>query len=181
MSDGYDSGAGKSPLLTFVFLRLQGEYSLSKKEVIEEKAWELLTKVAAEQNLIPVDAEYVKTGGEYNLLIYADKEGGIGIDECEALSRAIDPMLDEADFIPDAYTLIVSSPGLGRQLKRPRDFAFAMGREVEVRLYKARDGEKEFSGILKDADGKKIIIESDGDTYEFDKAEISLIRLAFDF
>ncbi|MDO4805091.1 MAG: ribosome maturation factor RimP [Lachnospiraceae bacterium] len=154
---------------------------MSKKDVIEEKAWTLLQKTAGELGLIPVDAEYVKTGGDYNLLIYADKEGGIGIDECEALSRAIDPLLDEEDFIPDAYTLIVSSPGLGRALKRPRDFAFAMGKEVEVRLYKARDGKKEFRGYLKEADGKKVTIESDGTVHEFEKAEISLIRLAFDF
>ena len=123
----------------------------------------------------------MKTAGEYNLLIYVDKEGGIGIDECEACSRAIDPLLDEEDFIPDAYTLIVSSPGLGRVLKRPRDFEFAMGKEVEVKLYKAVDGEKEFSGILTSADGKTVKIESDDKSYEFQRAEISLIRLAFDF
>lgn len=154
---------------------------MSKKEVIEEKAWALLLRVTDELGLIPVDAEYVKTAGEYNLLIYADKEGGIGIDECEALSRAIDPLLDEENFIPDAYTLIVSSPGLGRVLKRPRDFAFAMGKEVEVRLYKAMDGEKEFTGILKNADGKTVVIESDDSSYEFQRTEISMIRLAFDF
>ena len=73
---------------------------MSKKDVIEEKAWALLQRVANELDLIPVDAEYVKTAGEYNLLIYVDKEGGIGIDECEACSRAIDPLLDEEDFIP---------------------------------------------------------------------------------
>ncbi len=154
---------------------------MSKKDVIEEKAWTLLQQVTDELGLIPVDAEYVKTAGEYNLLIYVDKEGGIGIDECEACSRAIDPLLDREDFIPDAYTLIVSSPGLGRVLKRPRDFEFAMGREVEVRLYKAIDGEKEFAGILKSADGKKIVIESDDNSYEFQRADIALIRLAFDF
>ena len=169
-----------SPLLNFAVVLFRRQ-KVSKKDVIEEKAWALLQRVANELDLIPVDAEYVKTAGEYNLLIYVDKEGGIGIDECEACSRAIDPLLDEEDFIPDAYTLIVSSPGLGRVLKRPRDFEFAMGKEVEVRLYKAVDGEKEFSGILKSADGKTVKIESDDKSYEFQRAEISLIRLAFDF
>lgn len=154
---------------------------MSKKSVIEDKAWDLLVKVSEELGLIPVDAEYVKTGGDYNLLLYVDKEGGVGINECEACSRAIDPLLDEEDFIPDAYTLIVSSPGLGRILKRPRDFEFAMGKEVEVRLYKAVDGEKEFTGILKSADGKTIVIESEDKEYEFGKTDISLIRLAFVF
>lgn len=154
---------------------------MSKKDVIEDKAWALLQKTAEELGLIPVDAEYVKVGGDYNLLIYADKEGGIGIDDCETLSRTIDPLLDEEDFIPDAYTLIVSSPGLGRALKRPRDFAFAMGKEVEVKLYQAKDGQKEFTGILKEAEGKTVTIESEGNIHEFERAGISLIRLAFDF
>ena len=154
---------------------------MSRKETIEEKAWELLLKVCSEQGLVPVDAEYAKTGGAYNLLMYIDKEGGVGIDECEACSRALDPLLDEGNFISDPYTLIVSSPGLGRPLKRPRDFLFAAGREVEVHTYKPVDGVKEFMGILKSAENGNVTIESDGREYTFGKADISLIRLAFDF
>jgi ribosome maturation factor RimP len=158
-----------------------GRRKVSRKDTIEEKAWELLLKVCSEQGLIPVDAEYAKTGGEYNLLMYIDKEGGVGIDECEACSRALDPLLDEENFISDPYTLIVSSPGLGRPLKRPRDFLFAAGREVEVHTYKPVDGVKEFTGILKSAENGNVTIESDGREYTFGKADISLIRLAFDF
>ena len=105
---------------------------MSRKDTIEEKAWELLLKVCSEQGLVPVDAEYAKTGGEYNLLMYIDKEGGVGIDECEACSRALDPLLDEENFISDPYTLIVSSPGLGRPLKRPRDFLLAAGGNTQI-------------------------------------------------
>lgn len=154
---------------------------MSRKEVIEEKAWELLCGVCNEQGLRPVDAEYAKIGGEYNLLIYIDKEGGVGIDECEAASRALDPLLDEADFISDAYTLIVSSPGLGRPLRRPRDYVFAMGKELEIHTYKAVNGEKEFYGIMTAYDNDTVTIESDGTETTFKKAEISNIRLAFDF
>ena len=85
--------------------RCFGRRKVSRKETIEEKAWELLLKVCSEQGIIPVDAEYAKTGGEYNLLMYIDKEGGVGIDECEACSRALDPLLDEGNFISDPYTL----------------------------------------------------------------------------
>ncbi|MGX8728759.1 MAG: ribosome maturation factor RimP, partial [Lachnospiraceae bacterium] len=105
---------------------------MSKKDVIEERAWELLSEEAAARNLIPVDAEYVKQGGEYSLLLYIDKEGGVTVEDCEAVSRAIDPRLDEEDFIPDAHTLYVSSPGLGRPIRRPRDYVFAKGKEVEL-------------------------------------------------
>ena len=154
---------------------------MSRKEIIEEKAWKLLCSVCDAQGLIPVDAEYAKVSGEYNLLIYIDKEGGVGIDECEAASRALDPLLDEEDFIPDAYTLIVSSPGLGRQLRRPRDYVFAMGKELEIHTYKAVNGEKEFYGILTAYDDDTVTITTDGTDTVFKKAEISNIRLAFDF
>jgi ribosome maturation factor RimP len=154
---------------------------VSRKEVIEERAWELLKGLCSEQGLIPVDAEYAKVGGEYNLLIYIDKEDGVGIDDCETLSRAMDPLLDQEDFIPDAYTLIVSSPGLGRQLRRPRDYEFAMGKELEIHTYRAMNGEKEFYGTMTAYDDDTVTVTSDGTETVFNRAEISNIRLAFDF
>ncbi|MGX8703683.1 MAG: ribosome maturation factor RimP [bacterium] len=154
---------------------------MSKKDVIEERAWELLSEEAAARNLIPVDAEYVKQGGEYSLLLYIDKEGGVTVEDCEAVSRAIDPRLDEEDFIPDAYTLYVSSPGLGRPIRRPRDYVFAKGKEVELKLFRAVDGQKEYEGTLMDFDEESATVDIDGKPCRFMKNEISLLRLAFDF
>ena len=154
---------------------------MGKKENIEEKTWELLKAPAAELGLLPVDAEYVKNGSEYQLLIYIDKEGGVTIDDCEALSRHLDPLLDEADIIEDPYTMVVSSPGLGRVLRRPRDFIFGMGKEVDVKTYAPVNGEKEFTGILKAADDKSVTIETENGPLAFDKKEISTIKLTVSF
>ncbi len=154
---------------------------MGKKEQIEEKTWALLAAPCEELGLKPVDAEYVRNGGDYQLMIYIDKEGGVTIDDCEALSRAIDPLLDSEDYIHDAYTMIVSSPGLGRAIKRPRDFIFAKGKEVDVRLYQAKDGSKEFTGILTDFDDTSIWIQ-EGDTETvFLKKEVAAIHLTVDF
>lgn len=154
---------------------------MSRKDTVEQKTWDLIGPVLEKMGMRPVDAEFVKEGGEYSLRIYIDKDGGVGINDCEAVSRAIDPLLDAEDFISEPYTLIVSSPGLGRILKRPHDFAFAQGREVEVRFYKALDGEKELRGILKRADTGHVTVEVEGKDRTFDRAEISRIRLAVDF
>lgn len=153
--------------------------SLSRKEQIEEKVWEMMTPILQKNGLIGVDAEYVKEGGEYFLRCYIDKEGGVGITDCENVSRELDPLLDEADLIPDAYTLEVSSPGLGRVLKRPRDFQYGIGREVELRFYKARDGHKDLRGILVGEDPKTVTVESDGETKVFEKSELSKISLTY--
>ena len=154
---------------------------MSKKENIEEKTWELVKPLASELGLIPVDAEYLKEGTDFILRITIDKEGGVGTLDCEALSRAIDPKLDEENFIPDAYILEVTSPGLGRKLKRPRDFAFAMGKEVDVKTYKAVDGVKEWRGILSAYDKDQVTITCQGETHDFPRKEISTICLSIDF
>lgn len=154
---------------------------MGKKESIEEKTWNMLGPVCEQLGLIPVDAEYVKERDEYSLLIYVDKEGGVTIDDCEALSRILDPMLDEADYISDAYTMIVSSPGLGRVIKRPRDFIFAKGKEIDVRLYKAVDGNKELTGFLKDFDKDSIVLEEESGERTIARSEIAQIRLSVDF
>ena len=158
---------------------------MSRREEYEQKTWDLLRPILEEKHLIPVDVEFVKEGSDYFLRIYIDRDGGVSIDDCEAVSRAIDPVLDEEDFIREAYILEVSSPGLGRKLKRPRDFEYAMGRMVEVRTYKAPEGmkEKEFTGKLTGFDGRTVSILPEGADTEllFQKADISLIRLAFDF
>ena len=129
-----------------------------------------------------VDVEYVKEGGSWYLRAYIDKPGGINVDDCEIVSRELSDILDEKDFIDEAYILEVSSPGLGRPLKKEKDFKRSLGQEVEVRTYRMMDRKKEFTGILKDHDKDTVTIEmEDGSLKTFEKGDIALIRLAFDF
>ena len=154
---------------------------MSKKEKIEDMTWAYAGPIAGELGLIPVDAEYVKENDGYQLIVTIDKEGGVGINDCEAMSRALDPILDEKDYIPDVYTLIVTSPGLGRVLRRPRDFDFALDKEVEIHTYKAIDKVKEFRGTLTAFDKDSVRILSPDGEKEFARKDIAKISLAFDF
>ncbi len=154
---------------------------MSKKEVYEQKANELLSPIVSAEDFELVDVEYVKEAGTWYLRAFIDKEGGITIDDCEKVSRLFSDLLDQHDFIEDAYILEVSSPGLGRPLKKEKDYIRSMGKELEIRTYRAIDGSKEFYGILKAYDENTVTIENNGEEQIFDKAEISLIRLAFDF
>ena len=123
-----------------------------------------------------------KEGGSWYLRAYIDKEGGIAIDDCEVVSRALSEILDQKDFIEDAYILEVSSPGLGRPLKKEKDFERSMGEEVEIRTYRAFNKQKEFVGILCAYDKESVTIElEDKEEMKFEKSDIALIRLAFDF
>ncbi len=123
------------------------------------------------------DAEYVREGGEWFLRLYIDKDGGVGIDDCEAVSRAFDPILDEEDPIPESYRFEVSSAGLERPLRRPEHFAWAKGRRVAVRLYRPRDGAKEFAGTLSGFDGAALTLETPVGPVSLDKKEVALARL----
>ena len=148
----------------------------------EQKTEEILLPIVEEYGFELVDVEYVKEGSNWYLRAYIDKPGGIGVNDCEAVSRRLSDILDEKDYIEDSYILEVSSPGLGRPLKKEKDFARSLGEEVEVRTYRAIDRQKEFIGILKDYDKDTVTIEyEDGETMTFDKADIALIRLALDF
>ena len=122
---------------------------MSKKEVYEQKAEALLLPIIEANNFELVDVEYVKEGSNWYLRAYIDKEGGISVDDCEVVSRAFSDKLDEEDFIDDAYIMEVSSPGLGRPLKKEKDYKRSMGKELEIRTYRAINREKEFYGILK--------------------------------
>ena len=128
------------------------------------------------------DVEYVREVGVWYLRCYIDKEGGITVDDCEVISRLLGEWLDKEDFIEDSYILEVSSPGLGRPLKKEKDFAKADAIRDEIRLYKAIDKQKEFTGTLTsyDADSVTLTME-DGSERTFEKSGIALIRLAFDF
>jgi len=154
---------------------------MSKREEYEKKTEELVMPFIEENNFELFDVEYVKEMGNYYLRVYIDKEGGINIDDCEVISRALSDKLDENDFIDDAYILEVSSPGLGRPLKKDKDFARSVDEEVEIKLYKAVNKVKDFKGVLKAYDDETVTIEEDGEKMIFNRKDIALIRLAIDF
>ena len=155
---------------------------MSIKEVYEQKTEEILLPIVEEYGFELVDVEYVKEGGTWYLRTYIDKEGGISIDDCEKVSRRLSDILDEKDYIDDTYIMEVSSPGLGRPLKKEKDFKRSLGKEVDIRTYRMIDKQKEFTGILKDYDKDTVTIELENETLKtFEKGDIALIRLAFDF
>ncbi len=155
---------------------------MARREVYEAKTERFLLPLLEKHQFELVDVEYVKEAGNWYLRAYIDKEGGITVDDCEVISRALSDWLDQEDFIEDSYIMEVSSPGLGRPLKKDKDFERSMGDEVDVKLYKARNKQKEYTGILKAYDKDTVTIElEDGTDEVFTRAEIALIRLAFDF
>ena len=123
------------------------------------------------------DVEYVKEAGQWFLRLYIDKEGGISIDDCEAVSRPMSDLLDEADPIEGSYVFEVSSAGADRVLKTDAHFEQFMGAEVEVKLYRPRDGRKEFVGLLQSYTDGDVTVEINGRNTEFTKKEIALVRL----
>ena len=155
---------------------------MTKREEYELKTEKLLEPIIQKNNFEIVDVEYVKEGGNWYLRAYIDKEGGITVDDCEVISRALSDLLDEHDFIPEAYILEVSSPGLGRQLKKEKDFARSINKEVEIKLFKPVNKQKEIVGFLAGYDGEKFTIRlEDESIIEIPRANTALIRLAFDF
>ena len=154
---------------------------MSQKENYEARTEALLIPIAEKNGVDIYDVEYVKEGSEYYLRAYIDKEEGVNINDCEAVSRALSDALDQADFIPDAYILEVSSPGLGRTLKKDRHLEKSMGEDVEIKLFKAVDGIKEYEGTLVDFDAESIRIATDDTEKKFLRRDIAIIRLALDF
>ena len=155
---------------------------MSIREQYEQKAEALAEPIISSFGFELVDVEYVKEAGTWYLRLYIDKEGGITIDDCETVSRLFSDKLDEEDFIDDAYIMEVSSPGLGRPLKKEKDFKRSIGKEVEIRTYRPIDKQKEFFGVLTAYDESHVTITlDDQEPRVFDRAEIALIRLAFDF
>lgn len=155
---------------------------MAKREIYEQKTEELLLPIIEKNGFELVDVEYVKEGGNWYLRAYIDKPGGINVDDCEMVSRELSDLLDEKDYIDEAYILEVSSPGLGRPLKKEKDYKRSLGQEVEIRTYRMVDKKKEFTGILTDYDKDTVTIEMEnGEKKTFNKDEIALIRLAFDF
>ena len=128
------------------------------------------------------DVEYVREGADWFLRLYIDKDGGGDINDCERISRAVDPILDEKDPVPDSYHFEVCSAGLERTLKRPADFERFLGSAVLVRLYRPKDGSKEFAGKLEGyEDGNITILLQNGKQLTFEKSDVALLRLLVEF
>ena len=127
------------------------------------------------------DVEYVREGSERYLRLYIDKDGGIDIEDCEKIHRAMDPILDEKDPIAESYHFEVCSAGLERPLKRPSDFERFMGSPILVKLYRPRNGLKEIPGILRDYAEGRVTLEAGKETITFEKSEVALVRLRVEF
>ena len=155
---------------------------MTKREEYEQKTEKLLMPIMEANGFELVDVEYVKEAGNWYLRAYIDKPGGITVDDCEVVNRELGDLLDRDDFIDESYILEVSSPGLGRPLKKERDFIRSKGEEVEIRTYRMVNRQKEFRGVLKAWDKDTVTIEyEDGQEQVFERDNIALIRLAFDF
>ena len=152
-----------------------------KRTEVESRCEALVQPILDEHQFELWDVEYVKEGANYYLRVYADKPGGITIDDCVTISRALEEKLDAEDFIEEAYILEVSSPGLGRPLKRDRDFEKSLGQDVELKLYKAQDGQKEYTGCLQAYTKDTVTLEIKDRECVFQRSDIALIRLAIDF
>lgn len=151
-----------------------------KKADIEKRTEELVLEIIKDKDYELWDAEYVKEGSEYYLRVYLDKPGGITIDDCVEVSKALDPLLDAEDMVDEAYILEVSSPGLTRKLKKDRDFEKSIGKLVNAKLYKASEGTKEIVGRLESFDKDEIVISLDDVQARLDRKNVSSIRLEFD-
>ena len=153
---------------------------MSKKGNYEARTEELLLPIAEANQVEIYDIEYVKEGSDWYLRAYIDKEGGVTINDCEAVSRALSDALDAEDFVEDAYILEVSSPGLGRLLKKDKHFSRSLMEEVEIKTYKPVSGGKEFSGRLAAFDDRTItILPEEGGELVFDRSDVAAVRLAF--
>lgn len=154
---------------------------MKKREDIEERTRELIFPVTEEMGLELVDIDFEKEGSDHYLRVYIDKPGGVTINDCEAVSRSFNEVLDKEAYIDAQYIFEVSSPGLTRPLKKEKDFERSLGKKVDIRLYKKEDGIPEYSGILTGYSDKDVTVtfEDTGEEKTFDRKKISLIRLAY--
>lgn len=149
------------------------------KKSIEKTIEEIVLPIVDKNKFELIDVEYIKEAGHYYLRVYIDKEGGIGLNDCKMISEELSEMLDKIDPIKENYFLEISSPGIDRPLKKDSDFERYKGRDVELKLYKALDGQKQFEGELVGLFEGIIKIKTDKDEIlEFNKKEVSIIRLS---
>lgn len=154
---------------------------MSKRDTYESRTEALLQPIVDEHGFELVDVEYVKEGSSWYLRAYIDKPGGITINDCELVSRALSDLMDADDFIEDAYILEVSSPGLLRPIKKDKDFNRHMGKDVEIHTFKMINKKKQFVGVLKAYDAQSITIEDEEGEQTFVRKEVSLIRPYVEF
>ena len=154
---------------------------MAKRDVYEQKCEALLLPIADANQVEIYDIEFVKEGSDFYLRAYIDKPDGVNINDCEAVSRALSDALDAEDFIEEAYILEVSSPGLGRVLKKDKHLERSIGEDVELKTYKPIDKCKEFAGTLRAFDKDTITIVNDNGEMVFQRTDVAVIRLAFDF
>ena len=155
---------------------------MSRKEELERKAEELVLPVLEENGLSLYDTEYVREGKENYLRIYIDREGGVTVEDCESVSRVMNPLLDQETLFSDPYIFEVSSPGLTRALKKDRHFEKSLGKAVEVKLFEPLEKRKEWEGILKSFDGETVTIETpEGTEVQLKRSQIASIKLSFVF
>ena len=154
---------------------------MSKRESYETKTEQLLAPIIEKYGGEIYDVEFVKEAGEWYLRVYIDKPDGVNILDCENVSRALSDVLDEEDYIDESYILEVSSPGLGRQLKKDKHFEKSIGEKIVLKTYKAIDKCKEFEGVLVSFDSDKIVMEQDGEQRSFPRDTVAAVHLALDF
>ncbi len=148
---------------------------------LSERVAGIVRPVVEEEGCSLWDVEYVREAGTWYLRVFIDKEGGVGIDDCERISRRLDPILDEEDPIPESYVFEVGSAGAERELKRPSDFEQFMGHEIELRLYRPLDGQKSFIGMLSGYDNGSVRLTAGGEERSFEKAQIAKVNLHVSF
>lgn len=155
---------------------------MKKRQEIEGHTEELVTPILDRMGFLLYDTEYVKEGTDYYLRVYIEKEGGITVDDCEAVSREMNELLDKEDYVEGSYIFEVSSPGLGRTLKKDKHLQMSLGEEVELKTFQPIEKQKEFEGVLQSFDSETVTIaEEDGKERIFQRKDIALIRLAFHF
>jgi ribosome maturation factor RimP len=144
---------------------------------IKDVIWELAEPIVEKNGCEIWDVEYLKEAGTWYLRLYIDKEAGVSIEDCEKISREMDPVLDEKDPISESYVFEVSSAGAERELKRPSDFEKFMGENVEVKLYSPVDGRKSVTGRLVGYEAGSVTVETGQNLQKFEKSQIALVRL----
>ena len=148
---------------------------------ITDRVQQLVLPIVEEKGCTLWDVEYVREGDQRFLRLYIDKDGGVDITDCEAISRAADPVLDEADPIPESYHFEVCSAGIERALKRPSDFEKFMGSLIMVKLYRPKNGMKEIPGVLRGYEEGRVTVEMNGQMITLEKSEVALVRLRVEF
>ena len=171
----------RNNLLHYRYFKRTDYGEAMKAKEYEEKTEKLVTAIAGNNCVSVYDVEFVKEGQDYYLRVYIDKPEGVNIDDCENVSRALSDELDRQDFIKEAYILEVSSPGLGRKLTKERHFLNSLGQEIELKTYKPIDNQKEFTGILSAYKDGNVEIDISGEKKSFNKSDIAMVRLTFDF